>query len=171
MYVNKTQKLRNKNNTKNKNTMRKVLFGLGAILMCVLLSSCGNPLSKLQSLADDMAENGKDWDEDQWESVLRDAAELELAFWESEPTKEEIKEYDKLDKVLSKAVKKATKSKKSEKALEKAYKALMKDKEFKELLKDGEKAEKKARKAAKKSAKDDDEDDDDDEEEDDDDDE
>lgn len=147
--------------------MRKVLFGLGTLLMCVLLASC-NPMSKLQSLCDDIAENGKDFDADQWESVLRETAELHLSFWESEPTKQEIKEFDKLGKQFSKAITKATKSKKSDKAIEKAYKALNKDKDFKKLIKDVDKAESKARKAANKKAKDDDEDEDEDEDEDDD---
>ena len=142
--------------------MRKVLFGLGTLLMCVLMASC-NPISKLQSIVDDMVENGKEYDEDKWESVLRETAELQLSFWESEPSKDDIKEFDKLGKQFSKALSKATKSKKSEKAFEKAYKALNKEKDFKKLIKDADKAETKARKAAKKAAKDDDEDEDEDE--------
>jgi hypothetical protein len=138
--------------------MRKVLFGLSAILMCVLLASCGSPMSKLQSIIDDMAENGKEYDADKWESVIRDVADLQLAFWESEPTKAEIKEFDKLGKSFEKALSKVSKSKKAEKAFEKAYKALNKDKEFKKLIKDADKAESKARKAAKKADKDDDDD-------------
>lgn len=147
--------------------MRKVLFGLSAILMCVLLASCGNPMSRLESIVDDMAENGKEYDSDKWESVLRDVADLQLAFWESEPSSADIKEFDKLGKSFEKALTKAIKSKKSEKAFEKAYKALNKEKEFKKLIKDGEKAETKARKAAKKADKDEDEEDEEDEEDDD----
>jgi hypothetical protein len=148
--------------------MRKVLFGLSAILMCVLLASCGNPMSRLESIVDDMTENGKEYDSDQWESVLRDVADLQLSFWESEPSSADIKEFDKLGRSFEKAIDKAMKSKKSLKAFEKAYKALDKDKEFKKLIKDGEKAEKKARKAAKKSAKDEEDDEDEEDEEDDD---
>ena len=147
--------------------MRKVLFSLGTILMCVLLASCGNPMSKLESIIDDLAENGKGYDTEKWESVLRDVADLQLAFWESEPTKADIKEFDKLGKSFEKALTKAMKGKKSQKALEKAYKALDKDKEFKKLIKAADKAETKARKAARKAAKDDDEDEDEDEDEDD----
>lgn len=146
--------------------MRKVLFGLSTILMCVVLASCGNPMSKLEGIIDDMSENGKEYDVDKWQSVLQDVADLQLSFWESEPTKDDIKAFDKLGTRFQKALTKATKSKKSEKAFEKAYKALNKDKEFKKLIKDAEKAETKARKAAKKAAKDDDEDEDEDEDED-----
>lgn len=148
--------------------MRKVVFSLGTILMCVLMASCGKPLDKLQSMVDDMAENGKDWDADQWESFIRDVTDQELAFWESEPTKEDIKAYDKLGKSFTKALSKATKNKKAEKAFEKAVKALDKDDDFEELNKKMNKAEKKARKAASKKDKDDDEDEDDEDDEDDD---
>lgn len=139
--------------------MRKVLFSLGTILMCVLLASCGKPMDKLQSMVDDLTENGKDWDADQWETFIRDVTDQELAFWESEPTKEEIKEFDKLGKSFKKAINKVTKNKKAEKAFEKAIKALDKDDDFEELNKRMNKAEKKARKAASKNNKDDDEDD------------
>lgn len=148
--------------------MRKVLFSLGTILMCVLMASCGKPLDKLQSMADDMAENGKDWDQEQWESFIRDVTDQELAFWESEPTKEDIKAYEKVEKSFKKALSKATKNKKSEKAFEKALKALDKDDDFEELNKKMKKAENKARKAASKKDKDDDEDEDDEDDEDDD---
>lgn len=143
--------------------MRKVLFSLGTILMCVLMASCGNPMSKLESIIDDVSENGKGFGTEEWESVLRDVADLQLAFWESEPTKDDIKAFDKLGKSFEKALSKAMKSNKSQKALEKAYKALDKDKEFKKLIKAADKAETKARKAAKKAAKNDDEDEDEDE--------
>ena len=99
--------------------MRKVLFSLGTILMCVLLASCGNPMSKLESIVDDVSENGKGFGTEEWESVLRDVADLQLAFWESEPTKDDIKAFDKLGKSFEKALSKAMKSNKSQKALEK----------------------------------------------------
>lgn len=152
--------------------MRKALFSLGTILMCVLMASCVNPYDKLESMIDDLKENGKGWDADQWETFLREAAENELSFWESEPSKEDIKAYDKLGEKAEKALTKVLGNSKAQKAFSKAAKALSKDDDFKDLEKKSNKAEKAARKAAKKNSKkdkDDDEDDDDDDEDEDDD--
>ncbi len=127
-------------------------------MMCLLLSSCGNSIAKLESIVEDIKTDGKNWDADQWESVIRDVADLHIAFWESEPTKADIKAFDKLGDKFVKAVEKAAKSNKSQKALEKAYKVLNKDRDFKALNRKIEKMESKARKAVnKKSRRDDDE--------------
>ncbi len=145
--------------------MKKIIYYLGVMLATVMMASCGNHLDKLQSMADDLAENGKGWDADQWESFLRDVTEVQLAFFESEPTKADIKEYDKIGKSFKKALNKAVKSNKAEKAYEKALKALDKDDDFEKLAKDAKKAENRARKAAEKSSKKDRDDDEEDEEE------
>lgn len=150
--------------------MKKLFYSFGALLLTLLLSSCGDNLGKLESLIDDMKENGKSWDAEQWESFIRENVEVELAFWESEPSKDDIKKYDKLSEKAQKALMKLAGSSKVEKAITKAYKALSKDKDFEKLEKKSSKAEKAARKAAsKKSKKDDDDDDDDDDDSDDDD--
>ena len=133
--------------------MKKIIYCLGTLLVTMLMASCGNHLNKLQSMADDLAENGKDWDADQWESFMRDVTDVQMAFFESEPTQEDIKEYDKIGKSFKKALGKALKGKKAEKAYEKAMKALSKDDEFEKLEKSAKKAEDRARKAAKKKAK------------------
>lgn len=146
--------------------MKKIIYCFTALFVTMLMASCGNHLAKLESLVDDLAENGKEWDADQWETFMRDVYDVQLAFFESEPTKEDLKEFDKIGKSFDKALTKAIKGKKAQKAFEKAAKALDKDRDFKKLVKQAEKAEKAARKAAKKSAKkdsDDDEDEDEDE--------
>ncbi len=149
--------------------MKKALFGLCALLMSLMMASCSDPMSKIGSLLEDIKADGKNWDAQQWEDALRDLADNYLAFWESEPTKAEIKAFDKLGDKFEKALVKATKSKKAQKAAEKAYKRLDKDKEFKALTKRIDKIEKKARKAASKRSRDDGDEDDEDEDEDDDD--
>ena len=149
--------------------MKKVLFGLSALLMCLMMTSCGDPIAKIEGLIEDIKADGKNWDVDQWENAMRDLADYHLAFWESEPTKAEIKAFDKLADKFEKAAVKATKSKKAQKAAEKAYKHLDKDKEFKALTKRIDKLEKKARRAANKRNRDDGDDDDDEDDDDDDD--
>jgi len=137
--------------------MKRILMGLSALLMCILLTSCGSPADKLQGILDDMKANGKQWDAEQWESTLREVADLQISFWESNPTKQEIKAFDKLGDKFETALTKIMKSKRAQKAIEKASKRLEKDKEFKKLIKQGEKLEKKARKNASRQAEDDDE--------------
>ena len=137
--------------------MKKNIYRLATLFLCLLLTSCGAPLDKYQSLIDDMKENGKTWDTDQWESFIRDVTETELAFWESEPTKGDVKNYEKLEKKATAALEKLLDKSKVEKAFNRAMKALDKDSDFKKLNKSRDKAEDKARKALRKKSKSDDE--------------
>ena len=140
--------------------MKKLFYSLSALIVCFLFVSCGDPIAKMEGIIDDIEENGKDWSAEDWENCFRDMNELALTFWESEPDKKEIKEWDKLEGKLNKAISKATKKEKAEKAFKKAIKNLEKDDDFEDLNEEVQKARKKA---LKKNKKDDDDDDDDDE--------
>lgn len=137
--------------------MKKTIYMLGALFAALMITSCAKPIEKLEAQIDDVKENGKQWDADQWEAFMRETAETELAFWQSEPTKEDIKAYDKLKNKAQKAMAKVLDNSKAEKAFTKAMKALDKDDDYEQIEKDMKKAERKARKAANKRKSNDDE--------------
>ena len=132
--------------------MKKLIFSISALMMCLIMTSCSK-LGKLQSMADDMKENGKSWTADEWEQYLLDMADATLAFWDSEPSKEDIKEYDKINKQMERTMEKVAKGKKVQKALDKAMKKLEKNRDFKSAVRKLEKLEKKARNASKKASR------------------
>ncbi len=148
--------------------MKKLIYCLGALLLCLMMTSCGDPLEKLDSLIDQVKTEGKNMTVDEWESFYRDLAQAHLDFWNSEPTKADIKKYNKLGDRFSDAIKKVSEKEKAQKNMEKAQKRLKKDDEFQDFGKQIKKAEKKAKKKASKSEKDDDEEEDEDDEDDDD---
>jgi hypothetical protein len=120
--------------------MKKVIFGLLALMMCCFMTSCSTDyVQKAKDIVADIEKNGNDWDAEKWESVMEDAAKLEIAFYKSEPSKEAIEEYNKVK--IESAFEKL-----SDDAKLKAFAALMKiaDKYKDEL----EKAEEAAKKAA-----------------------
>ena len=121
--------------------MKKLIFSISALMMCLIMTSCSK-LGKLQSMADDMKENGKSWTADEWEQYLLDMADATLAFWDSEPSKEDIKEYDKINKQMERTMEKVAKGKKVQKALDKAMKKLEKNRDFKSAVRKLEKLEK-----------------------------
>jgi len=74
--------------------MKRLLFGLSTLLICFLLTACGSPADKMKSIVEDMTENGNEWtDDDQWYSVLKDAAQCFIEFSESNPDKESFTQF------------------------------------------------------------------------------
>ncbi|MCR4604219.1 MAG: hypothetical protein K5683_11920 [Prevotella sp.] len=141
--------------------MKRIVLGISIATLCLLISSCSK-LGKIESLSNDAKEKGKSWTTTDWVDFMNNYGEAVLAFWESMPSKEDIKEYERLDKRLNKTMERVIKSKKAEKAYERALKKLKNDREFKRLVKDTEKAERRARKAIKGNSRRDRDDDDDD---------
>jgi len=129
--------------------MKKVIFGLLALMMCCFMTSCSTDyVQKAKDIVADIEKNGNDWDAEKWESVMEDAVKLEIDFYKSEPSKEAMEEFDKvkLDKAFDKL---------NESAKMKAFAALMKiaDK-YKDELNKAEEAAKKAAEGAKDEKKD-----------------
>jgi len=74
--------------------MKRLLFGLSTLLICFLLTACGSPADKMKSIVEDMIENGNEWtDDDQWYSVLKDAAQCFIEFSKSNPDKESFTQF------------------------------------------------------------------------------
>lgn len=117
-----------------------------AATFCLMMTSCGNPISKIKSLTEDVENNANDWtDADQWVSFLEDMASTTCDFLESDFTEDELLEFGEAMSDLVDALRDVDDSK-AEKAARKAGKTFEKNKEMKKRL---EKAEKKAKKHAK----------------------
>lgn len=135
--------------------MKKIIFSLGTLLLCLVLAGCsGSGASYFKSLAKDIEKNGDEWDIEKWTSVMKEAAEKELAFWESDPSEKEVDEFDEAQEECGDAIRDL-----KSKAQSKARKASNK-KEVEKILEKSNKAEKKVRKKINKENGDDDEDDD-----------
>ena len=127
--------------------MKKVIYSLGTLLLCLVLASCSSGPDYIKSLAEDIEKNGEDWDTEEWTEVLKNAQEKSLEFWESMPSEKEIDEFDDAIDELTDAINGLDR-----KAQEKVMKARNK-KEVKKLV---EKVRKAAEKARKKVDKDND---------------
>ena len=126
--------------------MRKTIFSLLAATLCLIITSCSNPVSKMQSLAEDIDNNGNEWtDADKWESVIEDAMTTTCEFMESDFTEEELLDFAEALTDLAKAVNDID-DRKAKKAMQKGGKAVNKNKELDKRMK---KAMKKADKHGK----------------------
>ena len=141
--------------------MKKLLFAPCALLMCWAMAACSdkgkdgdkekedkNPIAEVEDFIEDITDNSSDWSVKEWKSRIMDLGEAMLAFWESEPSKDDIKELDKLQNEFQKAIMEAANGSNKE-VLEQVFKELEEDSDFKQLDKKINKAEKKARKKAK----------------------
>lgn len=135
--------------------MKKMVFGLSALLFVFLFASCGNPTERIIKLTEDIENNGDDWeDQDKWEGVLKDYINACCDFADTDPTEEEVDDYDDACKDFWSAYN-GVDGKKVKKARDKAAKAVEKDKDLKKKVKA---ADKKMEKIRKKFEKDDDDD-------------
>ena len=84
--------------------MKKVMFGLCALMMCFFIAACGgnndkekgdNDEKDLKALIDEL-KNAKDWDEDRFVEFFNDFLDAEQCFLETNPSAEEISEFNKL---------------------------------------------------------------------------
>ena len=119
--------------------MKKLVFGLCALLMCLMITSCGDnstgknedkdkkgtekvetPTSKFMSLAKNVEKNGNNWtDAEQWVEVMVEYANCMIEFSESNPTKEEYEDFRSAYKDLSYGFSKIDNSE-AKKAMDKA---------------------------------------------------
>ena len=117
-----------------------------AATLCLMMTSCGSPASRVQSLADDIEKNGNEWtDADTWESVIEDFANATCDFLESDFTEDEAVEFGEACSAFMDAVRDIDDSK-AKKAIKKAGKAIDKNKDLEKRIK---KAAKRAEKYAK----------------------
>ena len=111
------------------------MIGLCALLACFLMTSCSSYVDKAKSLAEKFqkAETAEEFEE-----LLREAAQLDVDFYKSNPSAEEIEAYestsDALDEIL--------KDEKKQEAFLEAFKKLTEDKEFMKLAEEADKVKK-----------------------------
>ena len=138
--------------------MKKIVFSLSALLMCLMLASCGNAIQKMESLTEKVENQGDEWvDPDKWESVMRDCADIIIAFSETTPEEEEFESFGDAVKDFRSACYNID-NKKAKRARDKAEKRLDKDKNLEKKLKAATKRLEKMEKKFKKKNKDKDED-------------
>lgn len=106
-----------------------------AVTLCLMITSCGSPASKIKSLAQDIENSGNDWTEaDQWENVMEDVATATCDFLESDFTEDEVIEFGEALSELADAIDDIDDSK-AQKAMKKAQKAMSKKKDLEKRLK------------------------------------
>lgn len=114
-----------------------------AATLCLMITSCGNPASRIKSLAEDIENNGNDWtDADQWEGVMEDLATTICDFLESDFTEDDLEEFGDAASELADALKDIDEDKVF-KAINKASKKIEKNKDLKKRMKAAEKKAKK----------------------------
>lgn len=86
--------------------MKRMMFGLMAILMGVMLAACGGKngeegvkgsINDLKSLFEDVKKNGSSWSVEEWENYYKDYFDALEAFFENDVTKEEYNEVKDLE--------------------------------------------------------------------------
>lgn len=117
--------------------MKKVLFALFALVLCMGMTSCGGP--DLKSLAEKAEKEGANWSVDEWKTQFKDFCKA-LA-----PISKEAKELDKKIEEEKDEAKKAELQKQADekfgdakKAAEKFMEVAAKSDKFIELMKDKE---------------------------------
>lgn len=117
--------------------MKKMILGLCALFACFVFASCSNYADKAKDLAGEFekAEKAEDF-----VKIMKDAAQLNIDFYKSEPTAEEVEAFEEAGKAIDEAAKKLDGDKK--KAYEEAQAQLLKDEEFVKIMKDALEAEK-----------------------------
>lgn len=130
--------------------MKKYWLGLMAIVMGLFISSCNNNGSKdgdekeKVDFVEQVTDLVKAFDDiksaDDVINLMKEAAQLNIDFYKSNPTAEEVKAFEEAGKSIADGIKNLDGDK--AKAFAEAMKQLMEDKDFKKLAEDADKAEK-----------------------------
>jgi len=125
--------------------MKKMILGLCALVACFVFASCSTDYaSKAAGIAEKIskAEKAEDFVE-----IMKDAGQLTVDFYKSNPTAEEEKAFSEAGKDIQKAIKNLSGD--QQKALGEAMMKLMADEDFQKLSKEADKAESEWKKAQK----------------------
>jgi PBP1b-binding outer membrane lipoprotein LpoB len=115
--------------------MKKVMIGLCALLACFLMTSCSSYVDKAKNLAEKFQ---KAETAEEFEALLRDAAQMDLDFYKSNPSAEDIEAYEATSDIFEDLMK----DEKKQEAFLEAFKKLTEDKDFMKLVEEGEKLKK-----------------------------
>lgn len=134
--------------------MKKVMYGLCALMMCAMFAACGSKDgkdkdakdgdekggNKIEALTEDL-KNAKDWDSDQFQKFFNDYLDAQIEFLMAEPTEEGYKEFEKINDDFEKAMNDLDED--TQKTFGMAVLGMMTDEKFEKKVKEMEKLAKK----------------------------
>lgn len=129
--------------------MKKMMMGIFALLACFVFASCGTDyVSKAKDIAEKITKAEK---ADDFVDIMKEAGQLTIDFYKSNPTEEEAKLFDEAGDDIQKAIRNL--DGKKQEALGTAMMKLMADEDFQKLSKEADKAESEWKKSLKESKK------------------
>lgn len=129
--------------------MKKMMMGIFALLVCFAFASCGTDyVSKAKGIAEKITKAEK---ADDFVDIMKEAGQLTIDFYKSNPTEEEAKLFDEAGNDIQKAIRDL--DGKKQEALGTAMMKLLADEDFQKLSKEADKAESEWKKAQKESKK------------------
>ena len=78
--------------------MKKVLFGLGTLLMLFVMAACSSGVGKIESLTKDVEKKSADWDKAKWTEVITEVYETAIELLNKDGIKE--KDFDKITEAV-----------------------------------------------------------------------
>ena len=134
--------------------MKKLLFAsLFAFVLSLGFTSCGeDPVAKVNKLAEKVEKEANDMTEEDCAAMLKEMAEIESAFYASNPTEEQYNAYKEATDKFGKAVAAAGDGKFFLKVLQVQMDLMKNDADFKKKLEDIDVAEKAFKKPAAEKA-------------------
>ena len=123
--------------------MKKILLALMCIFTVGVLSSCGgDPVKRLNKLQEKIEKNSDDYKIDDWVDVMKEVMAIQYDFYKSNPSQEEMDDYQEAIDDFGKACRKSETSDK----MWKAAKRLDEDEDFREKVKEMEDLQSEVRK-------------------------
>lgn len=115
--------------------MKKIAYGLSALLMSLVFAACGDPVNNIKNIASDISENGNDWNEtEQWVNIVNEICDNAIAFAESDFNEDELDNFVDACEELVDALNDID-EKRPKRAIEKAMKKIEKDKQLEKRIK------------------------------------
>lgn len=129
--------------------MKKMMMGIFALLACFVFASCSTDYaSKAKDIAEKITKAEK---ADDFVDIMKEAGQLTIDFYKSNPTEEEAKLFDEAGNDIQKAIRNL--DGKKQEALGTAMMKLLADEDFQKMSKEADKAESEWKKAQKESKK------------------
>ena len=123
--------------------MKKVMLGLCALVMCFFMAACGGEKSgaeKMEALIEDLQQNGKTWNAEQWETFLTDMYKTQIEVVKGIQDENGYKEYVALGEKVEAALN-SIEAEADETALSTAFMKLMTNEEFMKGIEEAENLE------------------------------
>lgn len=76
--------------------MKRMMFGLSALLMLLLMTACSNDIDKIKKLTKEVEEKSADWGKEEWKRATADFYETAIHLLKNDLSEEEFKEADEV---------------------------------------------------------------------------